>query len=567
MRYLFVSIFLIFNIIQAQQSKSYEAFPVKSTPVIDGILSEEIWNNLVPASNFTLMWPETRHGNKIPSKYETIAYLGYDQNAIYIGAILKHPNPDKIPKEFSQRDEIWNVNAETFFVTFNTYNDDLNFFGFQITSAGTVGDVYSSGSIESEDFLYDTVFDAKTHISSDGWSVEMAIPYSAIRFPEKDEQLWGLNFGRKIQSLDETFVWSPVNVNELEYHESNGTLTGIKNISPPVRLFFYPYVQSSINLQKGVKLANYYTAGMDLKYGLSSSFTLDASLIPDFGQVAFDNVELNLGPFEQEFSENRAFFTEGATLFKIADDDMGGGSFFYSRRIGEKVSLDDDLLENDEQLLNFDETPQLLNTIKVTGTTNKNLSIGFLNAITDKVDAEIQNSSLNQRGKQTIQPLVNYNVISLSQQLLNDYSSISVLNTNKTGGDGLYGNNVAFVADLFDDNRDFNIKVKAFGSKTPSENSKNGFRSGISFSELKGNFRYNVSWWGVDKHYKQNELGYFNFFDHQRFSSRISYQILNEYGFLRKYSNYLWFNDTRTFHSFDRKLWGLRLEMISQHKT
>jgi len=558
MRYLFVSIFLIFNIIQAQQSKSYEAFPVKSTPVIDGILSEEIWNNLVPASNFTLMWPETRHGNKIPSKYETIAYLGYDQNAIYIGSILKHPNPDKIPKEFSQRDEIWNVNAETFFVTFNTYNDDLNFFGFQITSAGTVGDVYSSGSIESEDFLYDTVFDAKTHISSDGWSVEMAIPYSAIRFPEKDEQLWGLNFGRKIQSLDETFVWSPVNVNELEYHESNGTLTGIKNISPPVRLFFYPYVQSSINLQKGVKPANNYTAGMDLKYGLSSSFTLDASLIPDFGQVAFDNVELNLGPFEQEFSENRAFFTEGATLFKIADDDMGGGSFFYSRRIGEKVSLDDDLLENDEQLLNFDETPQLLNTIKVTGTTNKNLSIGFLNAITDKVDAEIQNSSLNQRGKQTIQPLVNYNVISLSQQLLNDYSSISVLNTNKTGDDGLYGNNVAFVADLFDDNRDFNIKVKAFGSKTPAENSTNGFRSGISFSELKGNFRYNVSWWGVDKHYKQNELGYFNFFDHQRFSSRISYQILNQYGFLRKYSNYLWFNDTRTFHSFDRKLWGLR---------
>ena len=111
-----------------------------------------------------------------------------------------------------------------------------------------------------------------------------------------------------------------------------------------------------------------------------------------------------MGPFEQEFSENRAFFTEGATLFKIADVDMGGGSFFYSRRIGEKVSADDDLLENDEQVFNFDDTPQLLNTIKVTGTTNKNLSIGFLNAITDKVDAEIQNSSTNQRRKQNIQP-------------------------------------------------------------------------------------------------------------------------------------------------------------------
>ena len=558
MRYLFVFFFLVINIIQAQESKRYEAFSVKSVPVIDGILSEEIWNNLVPATNFTLMWPETRHGNKIPEKYETIAYLGYDQSAIYVGAILKHPNPDNMPKEFSQRDEVWNVNAETFFVTFNTYNDDLNFFGFQITSAGTVGDVYSSGSIDSDDFLYDTVFDAKTHVSSDGWSVEMAIPYSAIRFPEKEEQLWGLNFGRKIQSLDETFVWSPVNVNELEYHESNGTLTGIKNISPPVRLFFYPYLQSSINLQKGAKPATSYKGGLDLKYGLSSSFTLDASLIPDFGQVAFDNVELNLGPFEQQFSENRAFFTEGAALFEIADGDMGGGSFFYSRRIGEKVSVENDLLENDELIFDFNDTPQLINTVKVTGTTKKNLSLGFLNAITDKVDAGIENLSSNQRRKQTIQPLVNYNILSFSQQLLNDYSSFSMLNTNKTGDDGLYGNNLAFVADLFDNNRDFNVKVKAFGSKAPKDNRKNGFRSGISFSELKGNFRYNVSWWGVDEHYNQNELGYFNFLDHQSFSSRVSYQILKEYGFLRNYRNYLWFHNTRTFHSSERKLWGLR---------
>ena len=243
--------FLIFNVIQAQESKSYQAFPVKSAPVIDGILSEKIWDNLVPATNFSLMWPETRHGNKIPMEYETIAYLGFDQYAIYVGVILKHPNPDMMPKEFSQRDEIWNVNAETFFVTLNTYNDDLNFFGFQITSAGTVGDVYSSGSIESDDFLYDTVFDAKAHISSDGWSVEMAIPYSAIRFPEKEEQLWGLNFGRKIQSLDETFVWNPVNINEFEYHESNGTLTGINNISPPVRLFFYPMFSRQLIFKKG----------------------------------------------------------------------------------------------------------------------------------------------------------------------------------------------------------------------------------------------------------------------------------------------------------------------------
>ena len=527
-------------------------------PIIDGILSEDLWNDLNPATDFTLMWPETRNGIKIPNEFKTTAYVCYDDNAIYVGAILKHPNIDKIPKELSQRDEIWNVNAETFFVTFNTYNDDLNFFGFQVTSAGTVGDVYSSGTIDSDDFLYNTVFEAKINISSDGWSLEMVIPYSAIRFPKKEVQLWGLNFGRKIQSLDETYVWSPVNVNELEYHESNGTLKGIKNINPPLRMFFYPYIQSSVNLQSRFKTSSSYMGGMDLKYGLSSSFTLDASLIPDFGQVEFDNVELNLGPFQQQFDENRAFFTEGANLFKIADGDMGGGSFFYSRRIGEKISLEDNLLEEDEQFYNFDSTPQLLSTVKVTGTTSKNLSIGLLNAITNKLDVEIENFSSNEIRKQTIQPLVNYNVLSLTKQLLNDYSSVSVINTNKAGGDGLYGNNIAFVADMFDSNRDFNFKVKTFGSLTPKINNKNGFRYGISLSELKGNFRYNFSWWGVDKHYKQNELGYFNFTDHQSYSTRISYQILNEYGFLRKYSNYLRFQNTRTFHSFERKLWGLR---------
>jgi len=112
-RYLFISVFLIFHvIIQAQVRKNLEASPIKNPPVIDGILSEEIWNNLNPATDFTLIWPETRHGNKIPVEFNTTAYVGYDHNAIYIGAILNHPNPDKMPKQFSQRDDIWNVNIE-----------------------------------------------------------------------------------------------------------------------------------------------------------------------------------------------------------------------------------------------------------------------------------------------------------------------------------------------------------------------------------------------------------------------------------------------------------------------
>ena len=110
----FVLIVIFFNFqftLTAQERKSLEANPVKEPPLIDGILSDEVWNDLNPASNFTLMWPETRYGKKIPEEYETTTYVGFDQNAIYVGAILKHPNPDIMPKEFSQRDEIWDVNS------------------------------------------------------------------------------------------------------------------------------------------------------------------------------------------------------------------------------------------------------------------------------------------------------------------------------------------------------------------------------------------------------------------------------------------------------------------------
>ena len=127
-----------------------------------------------------------------------------------------------------------------------------------------------------------------------------------------------------------------------------------------------------------------YSAGMDLKYGISNNFTLDATLIPDFGQIAFDDKELNLSPFEQKFDENRAYFTEGAQLFKNADSQgYMSGNFFYSRRIGDDISFDlDELLENNEELINYDTKANLINSIKLTGTTNSGLSIGIINSIT-----------------------------------------------------------------------------------------------------------------------------------------------------------------------------------------
>ena len=205
---LFYFFVFLSNVVYAQQTKTLAATRITKAPVVDGLLSENIWETLPPADDFTLIWPATRSGMNIPKGYETTAYIAYDEKAIYVGAKLLHPNPSLMPKEFSERDEIWDVNAETFFVSINTYNDDLNFFSFQVTSAGTVGDSYSSGPIRGVDFNYDTVYDAKISHVANGWTLEMIIPYSAIRFPKKDPQLWGINFGRKVEEFDETYVWA-----------------------------------------------------------------------------------------------------------------------------------------------------------------------------------------------------------------------------------------------------------------------------------------------------------------------------------------------------------------------
>jgi hypothetical protein len=133
--------------------------------------------------------------------YETTAYFAYDEKAIYVGAKLLHPNPSLIPKEFSERDDIWDVNAETFFVSINTYNDDLNFFSFQVTSAGTVGDSYSSGPIQGVDYNYDSVYDAKINHDKNGWTLEMIIPYSAIRFPKKIHNCGELILEERLRNL------------------------------------------------------------------------------------------------------------------------------------------------------------------------------------------------------------------------------------------------------------------------------------------------------------------------------------------------------------------------------
>ena len=555
---LFFVLFITFN--YSQNRKEIKITRFNNPPKIDGIINDVQWNGLEPATGFERWMPN--NGQKEREGYESFIYLGYDDTGIYIAGKFNDPNPSLIPLEFSQRDDIWEVNADSFWLSINTNDDNLNDQGFQVTSAGTLGDTYTSGEFSEDDWNFDTVFEAKVSIDENGWNMEMKIPYSALRFPSSDIQSWGIQFSRRIIEFGEFYTWNYIDTKTSTFRESLGLLNGLKNISPPTRLFFYPYLQSSLDLNKNNRPLSGYSAGMDLKYGISNNFTLDATLIPDFGQVAFDEKELNLSPFEQKFDENRAFFTEGSQLFKKADTGgFRGGNFFYSRRIGDDINLNtDELIEDNEELMSYETKSNLVNSIKLTGTTNSGLSIGIINSITEKAYANVKDLNTQEIKNKLIAPLTNYNVVSLSQTALNKYSTFSFLNTNVNRGDDFKGsNNSALVVDLYDKDRKFNINANVFQSNSKSFSNTKGFRGGISLSELTGSLRFDIGWNGVDSNYYQNDLGYYNLRNDQRLWAKVGYMTFKPTKLYEKIEAYLWMSERSRFYPKILKSLGGRI--------
>ena len=230
------------------------------------------------------------------------------------------------------------MDPDVFAVGLDTYDDDINGYRFEVSAANVQSEIRLSQ--DNGDRNWDAVWDSKVSIVNDGWIVEIKIPFSAIRFPASANQQWGLQFARSIKRLNEFATWSPVNPKINGIVNQWGNVNGLNNITPPVRLTFSPYISSAIQHQPVSSdpvtyNTNYsFNGGMDVKYGINESFTLDMTLIPDFGQVQSDNVTLNLSAFETRFDEKRSFFTEGTELFNQGDRELRDGTIFYSRRVG-----------------------------------------------------------------------------------------------------------------------------------------------------------------------------------------------------------------------------------------
>lgn len=528
---------LLFNLISFSQEvnqnrKILETKRVSTPPKIDGDLTDEAWKDVQIAKDFYVLRPD--NGNPAPKTHQTEVKVVYDDKAIYISANMTAPNPQKIPREFTYRDNFGQ--ADFFLVTINPIDDGQNPFQFVVMSSGSQAEARVSGG--NEDFSWNAVWESNAKITATGWTVEMKIPYRALRFPEAKVQSWGFNFHRNVLNNNAQYTWNFIDNTQGIWTQYDGLITGLKDIEPPTRLIFYPYTSGLVDTFDG-ESESVYNVGMDVKYGITDNMTLDLTLIPDFGQVGFDNVELNLGPFEQVFSEQRQFFIEGTELFNK-------GGLFFSRRVGDspigRSNVSSQLREN-ESIIDNPSIVKMLNAVKISGRTKKGLGIGFFNAITEKTEATVVDTVSQEQRKIITEPFANYNIMVLDQ-VFNKNSSVTLINTNVTR-DGSFrnGNVTGLLYNVWNKQSTWFIS----GSYRMSNIVENGeLTSGHSFNTRiakgAGNWQYNLGYQFDDKNFDINDMGVIFRNNRQRISGNLSYRILQPKGAFNRISVNSWFN-------------------------
>lgn len=505
----FTSFLLSFS----QTKKSVSTKKTTETISIDAELNEASWKDAEIATDFVSLEP--KNGTPIPEEFKTEVKILYSNDAIYIGAKLYDPNPEKILKELVERDEIGT--SDFFGIFINGYNDGQQEFRFFVTAAnGQIDTNFTSA--EGEDGSWNAIWESNAKITDFGYVIEMKIPYAALRFPEKDKQTWGLNFFREVRRERQKYTWSPIDNKIGAISQQAGILTGIENIKTPTRLFLIPYSSFYLSGSDAQKTKGELKGGLDVKYGINDAFTLDAILVPDFGQTKFDNVVLNLGPFEQQFNENRPFFTEGTDLFSK-------GNLLYSRRIGQTPDLNLNIATNES--VAYPGTVNLLNALKISGRDKDGLGIGFLNAITEKTMATVSNNDNDNTRQIEVSPLTNYNVMVFDQRF-NQNSSVTFINTNVTRNGSFRDANVTGL--LFDLNNKTNTYNLSGGLKSSSINdveNKNGYNASLYFAETNGKFRYSFGSEYMSKDFEINDLGINFRTNYYSFSGNTNYRILN----------------------------------------
>lgn len=394
------------------RSPKVPAYRLNHPVKIDGILSEPVWKK-PGVTGFTQENPNEGE----PATEKTVVWVAYDDEAVYVGARMYDSKPEAIVARLGRRDQ--DLASDFFAVGFDSYHDKQTGFYFLVTPAGAIGD----GSISNDsnfDDTWDGIWEHGVKIDSLGWTVEMRIPYSQLRFTRKDEYVWGFNVLRFIQRKQESSFLGPIPKDGNKNVSLYPDLVGIKNITPPRRLELLPYVVGSgnflaVDTDDPFNRNAFFRGNMgtDLKVGLGPNFTLDGTINPDFGQVEVDPAVVNLSAFETFFEEKRPFFIEGAGIFSFGRRGVTNNwgfnnatpSFFYSRRIGRAPQLEP--VHDGEADIPLNST--IISAAKISGKTKHNWEVGILSSITAREYAKIDSEGV--RFNEELEPLTSYNVV------------------------------------------------------------------------------------------------------------------------------------------------------------
>ena len=375
---------------------------VTEKPVIDGRLDDECWKKGTWAGDYTQFLPNEGAKPTFPTELN----IQYDDKNLYIAFRAYDDEPDKIQRYAGVRDEIV---GDIVGVTFDSYRDYRTGFEFTITAWGQKVDLVLFNPM-NWDYNWNAVWKGKVGLEDSAWVAELEVPLSQLRYSNKDEQVWGMHTWRWIARLQEESNWEKQSKTGPGMLYNFGELQGVRGLKKSKRLELMPFALGDLKTIKEVP-GNPFTTdgrswggniGLDAKIGISSNFTVDLTVNPDFGQVESDPSVMNLTAFETFYEEKRPFFLEGLTIF---DNTFDNQSLFYSRRIGHAPSLT--IIPGDDMFVKTPDKTTILSAIKFSGTTSKGVSVGLIQSVTANEYAKLSDSEGNS-SKRNIEPLTNY---------------------------------------------------------------------------------------------------------------------------------------------------------------
>jgi Domain of unknown function (DUF5916)/Carbohydrate family 9 binding domain-like len=552
-RVVFVVCLLVGSHVQAQQTSRDEpqhavtAIRTAAPPLLDGRLSEPIWSQAPPITGFTQRDPDEGREATEPTEIRIL----YDDDAIYIGARMVDSNAQAIASRLSNRDEI--PDADYVAIYLDPRHDHFTGAEFVVSVAGVQRDLVISNDT-NEDDTWDAVWDSAVSVDELGWTAELRIPFSQLRF-SSGTTMWGVNASRFIRRKAETDWFERVPKSENGLASRMAHLVGMVGVAPGRHLEIVPYVASREEMVAPDKPGNPFndgsrligSTGVDLKMRVTDSMTLDATINPDFGQAEVDPAVVNLSAFETFFQEKRRFFIEGSEIFNSFGQGGSNNFFgfntsdpeiFYSRRIGRAPEG-----ESSGDFVDRPAATTILGAVKLTGKTTRGWSVGLIEAVTSEEQARVVTGPA--RTRLAVEPAANYFVGRLKRDFSRGgvgmiaTSAVHALGNSElrnllsrrswvTGGDGYF---------FFDRKREWVVTGKLSRSRVtgtqaaiaraqlsaqhyfqrpdapeisydPQRTSLGGFAGRVNLNRNAGNVKINAALWGVSPGFEANDLGF-----------------------------------------------------------